>query len=193
VSAPDAGGAGLTQLAACRVDVLQLGVRRGAHVALAGRLQPQGLVLPEPRALSRAPGGLVLALRPQRWLLLLPPAPPGASCAHWAGLCADLGFVVDLSAGLRAQLLTGTGSAALLAHGCRLDLAAGSFPVGRIAATSIAQTPVVLAAVPRGLLLLTPATLAQHFTEWLHLRAGPAGLAAGPDATVAFLSDEAVL
>jgi hypothetical protein len=40
--------------------------------------------------------------------------------------------------------------------------------------------PVVLAALPRGMLLLTPSSTAQHFAEWLETAARPFGRGADP-------------
>ena len=48
----------------------------------------------------------------------------------------------------------------------------------------------ILAVLAEGMLLLTPATTARHFREWLSLSARPFGLMPQPDATVALLSGE---
>jgi hypothetical protein len=50
---------------------------------------------------------------------------------------------------------------------CRIDLDPLAFPVGTACATIMAQVPVILVALASGLLLLTPATTARHFHEWL--------------------------
>jgi hypothetical protein len=49
----------------------------------------------------------------------------------------------------------------------------------------MAQVAVILAVLPSGLLLLTPATTARHLREWLASTAKPFGLVPRADVTVA--------
>lgn len=176
--------------ARCLMDVVELGARREASERLRGIMAAHGAPLPPPGRLQRAAHGLVLAVRPERWLLLLPAAAAGRAAAQWHERTADCAFTVELSAGLRAFFVTGADARELLARGCRLDLGDGRFAPGSAAATIIAQLAVTIAALPRGLLLLTPATTARHFCEWLQGTARPFGLAAAADVTVASVCGE---
>jgi sarcosine oxidase gamma subunit len=64
----------------------------------------------------------------------------------------------------------------LLARSCRVDLHELGLPSGRAVATVMAQAAVVIAAIPSGLLVLTPSTTARHFREWLVASARLCGL-----------------
>jgi hypothetical protein len=56
----------------------------------------------------------------------------------------------------------------------------------------MAQVGVIVARLPPGVLLLSPASTAQHFAEWLATAARPFGFGAGADVTVGALrGDEA--
>lgn len=182
-------GAGLA-LARCLADVLELGARRDGTERLRQDFAAQGSALPPPGRSQRMANGLVLAVRPQRWLLVLPPAASGRAAAQWQERTARGAFTVELSAGLRAFFVSGAAAREVLARGCRLDLADGQFPPGSAAATIIAQVAVVIAALPRGLLLLTPTSTARHFSEWLRLTARPFGLTDAAEVTVASVCGE---
>lgn len=186
MSAPEPiGAAPGMALGRCLADVLELGARRDAEERLGELIAAQGASLPSPGRWQRVANGMLLAVRPKRWLLLLPPAAAGRAAAQWQERTHAHAFTVELSAGLRALFASGTAVREVLARGCRLDLADGNFAPGSAAATVIAQLAVTIAAVPRGLLLLTPATTARHFGEWLHATAQPFGLAEAADVTVA--------
>jgi sarcosine oxidase subunit gamma len=86
--------------------------------------------------------------------------------------------------------LTGPAVPEVLARGCRLDLHPAAFVPGSAAASSMAQVPVTIAALSVGWLLLTPASTARHFSEWLTATAGPFGFAPAAGVTVASLSGE---
>jgi len=176
--------------ARCLADVLELGARRAGADRLREIAAAQGASLPEPGRLQRAAHGLVLAVRPDRWLLLLPPAAGGRAAAQWQERTAGCAFTVELSAGFRGLFVSGPAAREVLRRGCRLDLADGHFPPGSAAATIIAQLAVIIAALPRGLLLLTAASTARHFEEWLRATAQPFGLADAADVTVASVCGE---
>jgi sarcosine oxidase gamma subunit len=74
-----------------------------------------------------------------------------------------------------------------------LDLEPEAFPLGRAAATIMAQVSVVLVALPAGMLLLTPASTAQHLGEWLAASGAPFGLALRPTVSVNQLCEEGSL
>ena len=177
-------------LARCLADVLELGARRDGAERLREDFAAQGTALPRPGQSQRTANGLVLAVRPQRWLLVLPPAASGRAAAQWQERTARSAFTVELSAGLRAFFVSGAAAREVLARGCRLDLADGRFPPGSAAATIVAQLAVVIAALPRGLLLLTPSSTARHFSEWLHSTARPFGLTEAAEVTVASVCGE---
>jgi sarcosine oxidase subunit gamma len=116
-------------------------------------------------------------VRPERWLLLSAPAAPAAAAHTWQSLCSGQAAVVELSSALSALLLGGVAARTVLTRGCRLDLDPEVFPPGHAAATIMAQVSVIVAALPAGVLLLTPASTARHFREWLTAVAAPFALA----------------
>jgi len=193
VSAPERSAAQLAPglaVARCLADVLELGARRDGAERLRADFAAQGTQLPGPGELQCAAHGLVLAVRPQRWLVVLPPAASGRAAAQWRERTANRAFTVELSAGLRAFFISGPAAREVLARGCRLDLADGRLPPGSAAATVIAQLAVIIAVLPRGLLLLAPATTARHFSEWLRGAAQPFGLTEAAEVTVASVCGE---
>jgi sarcosine oxidase, subunit gamma len=190
VSAPEPrlipGGATL-RLSDCAADVVELVALRERSARLADIARSQGCPLPARGRILRAAATLVVAARPERWLVLSAPAACGERAAIWQTACTGSAAVVDLSSALAALQLSGEAAAQLLARGCRLDLDRGAFPPGSAAATLIAQVSVVLAALDSGFLLLTPATTAQHLREWLLASGAPFGLQRTAGVTVAQL------
>jgi len=177
-------------LASCPADIVELAAFRERAPELARLAAGRDIALPGPGAAVARAGRLSLSIRPDRWLLLTPPAAPGASAALCRELCRESGAVVDLSSALVAFLLAGPAVPEVLARACRLDLATGAFPAGRAAATIMVQVPAILAQLTAGTLLLTPATTAQHLREWLAETSRPFGLALAADATVSALCKE---
>jgi len=175
------------RLASCPADVVEIAAFHGRAPELERIAGARGLDLPPPGQLARASRPLALCVRPARWLLLAPPASPGATAAHWQAACGRMGAAVDLSSGLVAWHLAGPQVREVLSRACRLDLDPEVFPAGRAAATIMAQVAVILAVLPSGLLLLTPATTARHLREWLASTAKPFGLVLRADVTVAAL------
>jgi heterotetrameric sarcosine oxidase gamma subunit len=170
VSAPDA-----VSIGRCAVDIVEVGAHRGRAHELAGIARMQGVTLPKFGRIAAHPSSLSLCVRPERWLLLTPPAAPGAAAADWHRHCAGAGAAVDVSSGLAAGYLEGPAMRDVLARGCRLDLDPGVFPAGHAAATVMAQVSIILAALGPGFLLLTPATTAMHLSEWLESAARALG------------------
>jgi heterotetrameric sarcosine oxidase gamma subunit len=185
VSAPDLA------LATLPADILEIAAFAGAAPELVRRGGEAGWALPPPGRVSAAPAALSLAVRPERWLIVLAASrAAGTSAMRWQGLLGTSGAVVELSAGLAAFFLAGAPAREVLKRGCRLDLDPEVFTEGSAAATQMAQVAVTLAALPGGLLLLTPASTARHLREWL-MHAGRAfGIAAVSDVTVAALSGD---
>lgn len=172
-------------LAACNADVVEIAAFRDRASELESLAASHGVTLPargEVRVV--AADHVALSVRPGRWLLLSPPAPPGESARDGQRIFAGVGAVIDHSSGLAALYLAGQTWRELLKRGCRLDLDPRVFPAGTAAATIIAQVPATLAALPWGLLLLTPATTARHFREWLAATAAPFGFASRTDVSV---------
>jgi sarcosine oxidase, subunit gamma len=186
---PQPAAAGIS-LAHCGADILEIAAFRGRVRELLSRARELGIALPPQGRLGTLPGGLTLAVRPERWLLLLPPAEAGASALRCREICGDAGTAIELSSGLDALQLAGPALRDVLKRGCRLDLAREAFPAGAAAASTLAQVGVILAALSAGLLLLTPATTARHLREWLTGTARPFGFQSGADVTVAALSVE---
>jgi sarcosine oxidase subunit gamma len=171
------------------VEIAALHARAHELESIAGA---RGLDLPALGRLALASDQVALCVRPERWLLIGPPTFPGATAALWQAACARVGAAVDLSSGLTALHLSGPQVRELLSRGCRLDLDPEVFPAGSAAATIMAQVSVILAALPSGLLLLTPATTARHLREWLTSTAKPFGLMPEADVTFAVLSGDEV-
>ena len=154
-------------LGSCVTDIVEVAALRGRAWDLATIANRQGLRLPEFGRVVASPEHIALSVRPDRWLLLFPPGPAGASAETWQAACAGCAVAVDLSSGLVAFHLEGPAVHEVLARGCRLDLDPEVFPAGSAAATIMAQVSVTVMALSSGVLLLTPATTARHFYEWL--------------------------
>jgi sarcosine oxidase subunit gamma len=177
-------------LAAVPADILEVAAFGGAAPELVRRGAQAGWALAPLGRASLAPAGLTLAVRPERWLMVLAPAAPGTSAARWQERLGASGAVLELSAGLVAVVLAGASAREVLKRGCRLDLAPEVFPAGCAAATHMAQVAVTLAALPGGLLLVTPTSTARHLREWLMQVGRAFGIAAVSDVTVAALSGD---
>jgi sarcosine oxidase, subunit gamma len=187
VSAPEPGStlavaAGI-QLESSETDIVEIAALRGRAAELQNIASGRGLPLPQLGRATVTADRLALCVRPERWLVLNPPAAPGVSAGLWHSALAGVGAAVDLSSGLTALELTGPAAREVLARGCRLDLDAGAFPMNAAAATIVAQVSVILVALPSGLLLLTPASTAHHMREWLAATAKPFEPMPSPDAT----------
>jgi heterotetrameric sarcosine oxidase gamma subunit len=177
-------------LASCAADIVEIAAFRERAPELVSRARERGLTLPALGEVAAARGALVLAVRPERWLLVLPPAAPGASAGKGRDICGAAGAAVEVSSGLAALHLAGAAVRETLKRGCRLDLHPAAFPAGAAAASAMAQVAVILAVLPSGLLLLTPATTARHLREWLASTARPFGFQRGGDVTVSALSGD---
>jgi sarcosine oxidase subunit gamma len=182
VSAPSPGepGAGIA-LAPWAAEIVEVAaLRRGA-----GAAQLYGAACGEPLPgfgrVNIGASQLALCVRPDRWLLIAPLAGqiPAARAMRWRQQCAGQAAVTELSSALAAFILAGSAVRQVLARGCRVDLDLQVFPAGCAAATVMAQVSVTLAALPHGMLLLTPASTAQHFAQWLDTAARPFGRAQG--------------
>lgn len=172
------------------MDIVQIAVLRGRAPELERIARDRGLQLPALRRAAIAADQLALCARPERWLLLSSPAFPGATAGVWQAACAGFGAAVNLSCGLTALHLAGSAVREVLVRACRLDLDPHAFPVGTVAATIMVQVSVILAALPSGLLLLTPSTTARHFREWLVSTAAPFGLMLQSDMPLVALSGD---
>ena len=171
-------------------DIIELVALRDRTQVLRALGARRGLSFPAFGRIVTTRDMLVLGVRPERWLLLTPPAPPGAALANWQGACAACAAAVELSSALTALHLTGPAVREVLARGCRLDLHPDAFAPGTAAASHVAQVPVVLGALPAGWLLLTPSSTARHFREWLSAAGAPFGLDWRGSVTVATLPNE---
>jgi sarcosine oxidase subunit gamma len=193
VSAPDVGAtarqAGVT-LAPTPADVIELAALRERAQVLKALAARRAVALPTPGRVLAARDTLALCVRPERWLLLTAPATEGVAVSRWQQACTGMAAVVDQSSGLLGLYLAGPQAREALARGCRLDLDPDVFPTGHAAATIIAQVAAILAALPAGMLILTPASTARHFREWLEGAARPFGLAPGAAVSVTALSGD---
>ena len=171
-------------------DIIELAPLRERTQVLKALAARRGLALPSAGWITAARETLVLCVRPERWLLLTAPNPPGAALAGWRTAGAGCAAAIELSSALTALYLAGPAVPDVLARGCRLDLHPQVFLPGSAAATYLAQVPVMLAALPAGWLLLTPSTTARHFGEWLGASARAFGFVSHPSVTLAALSGE---
>jgi len=194
VSAPEphpAGGVSLgVRIAECTADIIELAALRRQADALRAVAAARSVPLPASGRLGPGADGLILEVRPERWLLVCAPAAPGAAAQSWQAACAGCAAVIELSAALTAYHVTGAAARETLIRGCRLDLDPRVFPAGSAAATLMAQVPVIIGALASGVLLLTPSSTARHFHEWLIHVAKPFGLAPLASVTVARLHGE---
>ena len=174
----------------CASAVVELAALQGRMQGVAERCAARGVTLPACGRAVYGGGTLALCVRPARWLLLSAPAAPGVCAQAWREACAGAAAVIDHSSGLDGICLQGPQARTVLARGCRLDLDPQCFPAGHAAATPMAQVATILAALPAGLLILTPASTARHFREWLAAAARPFGLAALADVTVCALAGD---
>jgi heterotetrameric sarcosine oxidase gamma subunit len=173
------------QLETCETDIVEIVALRHRTRDLQSIALSRGLQLPPLGRVAIAPDQLSLCVRPDRWLLLTPPASPGATAGAWQTACAGVGAAIDLSSGLTALQLAGRAAREVLVRVCRLDLDPDAFPVGAAAATIMVQVSVTLAVLPSGLLLLTPSSTARHLRDWLTCTARPFGLMPPSDPTLA--------
>ena len=173
----DAGRLAGVTLYGCPLDVIELSAYQGRGAELERIAAAHGAPLPRFGRSTAAQARLTLSVRPERWLLLSAPGAPAAAARTWQSLCSGQAAVVELSSALSPFLLAGVAARAVLTRGCRLDLDPEVFRRGHAAATIMAQVSVILAALPAGVLLLTPASTAQHFREWLTAAAAPFALA----------------
>ena len=164
------------QLSDYRSDVVEIGALRGRVRELEGIAAARGLSLAGFGRVVATGRWLTLSVRPERWLVLQTATAAGARAAQWHSACAGVGAVVDQSSALTVLHLAGPMARELLARSCRVDLHEGGVPVGRALATVMAQVAVTIAAIPSGMLVLTPATTARHFREWLIASARLCGL-----------------
>ena len=178
------------RIADCAADVIELASYRGQAHTLIALAAECAVRLPALGHVDRAAAGLVLGVRPQRWLLLSAPGEPAALARSWQQACSGCAAVIELSAALRAFHITGEASREVLKRGCRLDLDPPGFPAGTAASTIMAQVPITLAALADGVLLLAPSGTARHVREWLMAAARPFGLGPLANASVALLSRE---
>jgi sarcosine oxidase subunit gamma len=171
VSAAEAGtGAALeagVQLSDYRSDVVEIAAFRGRVRELEGIAATRGLTLPGFGRVVATGRWLTMSVRPERWLVLQPATVAGVRAAQWHTACAGAGSAVDLSSALAVLHLAGPMARELLARSCRVDLHELALVRGRAVATVMAQVAVVIAAVPSGMLVLTPSTTARHFREWM--------------------------
>ena len=160
-------------------EVVEISALRGGAAVLARFGASRGEALATLGQVSLIPPRLSLSVRPGRWLVVGPTeAAPGSPAAHaqiWRQAAEGCAAVIDMSSAYAAFLLGGAPAREMLARGCRLDLHPREFPPGSAAATVVAQVPVILAALPFGILLLTPSSTARHFHEWLEATAAPFG------------------
>jgi heterotetrameric sarcosine oxidase gamma subunit len=155
------------QLSDYRSDVVEIAALRGRIRDVESVAATRGLSLPGFGRVVATGRWLTMSVRPERWLVLQAATVAGARAAQWHTACAGVGIAVDLSSALAVLHLAGPMARELLARSCRVDLHEAGLPTGRAVTTVMAQVGVIIAAIPSGLLMLTPSTTARHFREWL--------------------------
>lgn len=179
MSAPDnrpmAGKVPGLRLETSSSDIVEIAALRDRADDVARIALEHGLRLPALGRVVVATDRLALCVRPGRWLILTPPAAVGASAAQWQAACAGLAAVFDLSSALSALEFSGPQAREVLVRSCSIDLDPQLFPLGTACATIMAQVSVIIVALASGLLLLTPASTARHFHEWLVSASQPLG------------------
>jgi sarcosine oxidase subunit gamma len=167
--------------AAEALDLVQIGVRRGATAEFAGALQSLGLSPPEPGEARSADGLDLIWLQPHTYLLA---APRGAMPALEA--LAPFAALVEQSDGRSAFTLSGPKARDVLAKGCRLDFHPGVFGPGRAAGATLAHVNAVIQQLDRdrtassagrespvpddldpSFRIIVFSSFAQHVSEWL--------------------------
>jgi sarcosine oxidase subunit gamma len=180
VSAPEAALSEVpatgVQISDYRTDVIEIAAFRGRVRELEGIAAARGLSLPGFGRVVSTGRWLTLSVRPERWLVLQAATVAGSRAAQWHTACSGLGAAIDQSSALSVLHLAGSSARELLARSCRVDMHETVLPTGRVIATTMAQVAVIIAAIPSGLLVLTPATTARHFREWLLASARLCGL-----------------
>ena len=179
MSAPEAAASESIEaiaLRSCAVDIVELAPLRGRAAEMQRLIEARGARLPPVGHVAATADRWVLCVRPGRWLLLESRGEPGVSAARWEIDCAAIATAVDLTSAFCVLDVAGPAAREVLARGCRLNLDPAGLPAGRAARTLMAQVPVILAVRASGIVLLTPATTARHFSEWLAATARPFGL-----------------
>lgn len=124
---------------------------------------------------SVAPAEPALQLGPDEWLVIGPAEARDALLARLRQAAAGRhAQVVDTSASRTVIELSGSGADAILAMGCGLDLHPQAFPVGRVAASILARTGVILHrldAAPTWRVFVR-ASYARYLHDWLLAAAG---------------------
>jgi sarcosine oxidase subunit gamma len=185
VSAPEPRTPAGVAFARWAAEVIEVAALRNQAAAAESFGTASGEPLPAFGQVRSTASALALCVRPARWHLVapLPAQQESARARDWRAGVGPAAAVTELSSALAAFILCGPELGEMLARGCRLDLHPRVFPPGSAAATVMVQVPVVLAALPHGMLLLTPSSTAQHFAEWLETAARPFGRAADPTIT----------
>jgi sarcosine oxidase, subunit gamma len=138
--------------------------------AAAAAEEALGVALPPGTGTAATAGGVTaLCLGPDEWLAVAAPDEPLEPRLR-AALAGHRASVTEVSAQRTTVLVAGPLAAALLAHGCALDLDRRSFTAGQCAQTNLARSQVVL--VPRdpakpGFWVLVRSSFAAYVAEWL--------------------------
>jgi len=150
--------------AAEALDLVQIGVRRGAGAEFASALEGLGLTPPQPGEVRSAGALELLWIQPNTYLLVAPRGTmPGLE------LVAPFAALVDQSDGRSAFLLGGPSARDVLSKGCRLDFHPRAFGLARVAASGLAHVNAVIqqtSEVPQFRIIVF-SSFAQHMAEWL--------------------------
>ena len=121
---------------------ISLRVRADAVDALSGAL---GLTLPQRPKTSASKGSrTALWLGPDEWLLLAPEADASEIARRGAALAGVPHSLVDISHASTGFEIEGPQAAAVLNHGCPLDLSSATFPVSMCTRTILGKAQIVL-------------------------------------------------
>jgi hypothetical protein len=95
------------RLASCPADIVEIASLRQGAGALLDAAILRSWRLPPCGRITASADGLCLCVRPQRWLLICPPAPPGTLAQYWEGAARGCGAAVDLSSALSGLYVSG--------------------------------------------------------------------------------------
>ena len=177
-------GRGIAVAAVDGLDIAMVQSLAGQRSELAARIvAATGLALPDGAGASFAAGQTALGIGPARWLLLSE-GEPNSFAPRLAAIVGEAGVVNDQSDGYALLRLAGPGCLPALARGVNIDLHPTAFPVGSVAATSIAHLGVILWRVPDAdgapvFNLAVFRSMAGSLVHWLETAISGAGLTGG--------------
>lgn len=164
------GGDEPVRLSQLAFDAVEVTAARGGAARARKALKTRGRFELPPVGLWLRAGELSLfGVGPESWLVLAPPAQPGAHAERMTRLFGAEASVCETGHGLVFIGVGGSRASAALARICRLDLHPDVFGEGACARTIMAQVPVMLwrGETSQSYALAVPLSFAQSFAHSL--------------------------